>query len=61
MTNYLIAQLAYIAAANARVEGMKAENMQRQRRGESLAYTENQFAAEAEALDALAMRVLNNS
>lgn len=37
---YIIAQAAVL---NAQVQGMVAENMQRQIRGESMAYTERQF------------------
>lgn len=37
---YIIAQAA---CAMAEIEGMKAENMQRQQRGESMAYVEDDF------------------
>lgn len=36
--------MARVAACNAEVEGMKAENANRAQRGESMAYTEDNFA-----------------
>lgn len=46
-TETRLARIAYINAEvslfNARIEAMKAENMQRQHRGESLAFTEQAF------------------
>lgn len=40
--------MAQAACAIAEVEGMKAENMQRQQRGESMAYVEDDFAGIAD-------------
>lgn len=48
------AALAEIAAANARVEGMKAKNLERQEQGYALAYDEDAFFAEAQSLSNLA-------
>jgi len=44
-----------ILAANARVEGMKAENMQREVLGQSMAYTAIEFNVEAEKMHEAAM------
>lgn len=48
------AALAEIAAANARVEGVKAKNLERQEQGHALAYSEDAFWAEAQGLSNLA-------
>lgn len=48
MENYYAAKrLALILAVQAEIEGMKAENMQRQILGHSMAYSENDFADKA--------------
>lgn len=60
MTGDQIRILASIAASNARVLGMLAENMQRQTVGQSMAYVEGSFAAEAALLDGLAMQAANS-
>lgn len=50
--------LALIAAAQARIEGMKVANAQRLANAESAAYSEQDFMYEAQELEALAIRVL---
>lgn len=50
--------LALIEASKARVEGMKAENEIRLRRGEALAYGDDGFFIEAEILQQLAIQVI---
>lgn len=54
MNAQLIAIYAEICAANARVEGYKAENTQRAAQGDSPAYREDVFSSEANALSHLA-------
>lgn len=54
MNGQLVAILAQISAANARVEGMKAYNDARRAEGYSLAYDEDAFLAEAHGLEELA-------
>lgn len=54
MSEMMIVALAEIAAANARVIGMKAENDQRISVGQSVAYTEKDFAVEARYLEHIA-------
>lgn len=54
MNHHAVANLALIFAAQARIEGMKAENAQRASRGESLAYDEGSFFTEAHNLELLA-------
>jgi len=54
MNGQLVAILALIAAANARIEGMKATNIERQANGYALAYDEQAFVDEAIALAELA-------
>lgn len=51
----------YIAAlvCVARIEAMKAANVEREQRGQSLAYGEDSFLAEADELSALAVQVIN--
>lgn len=44
-----------ILAANARVEGMKAANMQREVLGQSMAYTQDEFEKEADKIHEAAM------
>lgn len=43
--------LTVISAANARVAGMTAENMQRQMLGQSMAYTDSDFEYEAKNIE----------
>lgn len=50
--------LALIAAAQARIEGMKVANAERLANAESAAYSEQDFMYEAQELEALAIRVL---
>ena len=50
--------LALIAAAQARIEGMKVANAQRLANAESAAYSEQDFFYEANELEALAVRLL---
>lgn len=51
--------LALIAAAQARIAGMQAENHSRQNQGYSLAYGEDAFFTEASHLDQIAEQVIN--
>jgi hypothetical protein len=53
MNNILVAIMASIAECQARVAGMTAENMQRQAIGHSMAYTDADFAYQADELDRL--------
>lgn len=48
-------------ASLARIEGMKAENMQRAAIGNSMAYSEEPFFNEATFLDRLAIEAANSS
>lgn len=59
MSPQLVAALAHIAAAQARIEGMKALNDERRSNGHALAYDEDSFFAEASQLDSLATHILN--
>ena len=54
MTGQLLAIHAQILAANARVLGMQAENMQRAAVGNSMAYGEAAFLCESDYLQTLA-------
>ena len=54
MNEYDIRRLAAILAIQADVEGMKAENMQREHLGQSMAYTDDDFHAMSEILTELA-------
>ena len=51
--------LALIAAAQARIAGMTAENMQRQAVGSSMAYDEAAFFDEAARLEMLSIEAEN--
>lgn len=51
MNGAQINALAAIMAANARVEGMRAANQQREALGESIAYASRDFEAEALAME----------
>lgn len=50
---------ALIVAAQARIEGMKATNIERQENGHALAYDESAFNLEAFSLEQLAIQVIN--
>ncbi len=56
MNEYDIRRLGLILALNAEIEAMKAENMQRQHRGESMAYTDFDFMKVAEKISDVAHR-----
>lgn len=43
MDHYTVKRLALILAVQARIEGMKAENMKREIQGESMAYGDKDF------------------
>lgn len=58
MNGQLVAILAQISAANARVAAMQAENAVRQHCGHSPAYDESAFMAEAFGLDELSRNAL---
>lgn len=51
--------LALITAAQARIAGMQAENLDRQVQGYSLAYGEDAFFQEAGTLEQIAVQVIN--
>ena len=51
---YNVKRLALILAVQAEIEGMKAENMQREQQGYSMAWTETDFCQKAEELRILA-------
>ena len=51
--------LALIAAAQARIAGMQAENQSRQNQGYSLAYGDDAFFTEAIYLEQIAVEVIN--
>ena len=48
-------------AAQARIEGMKAENRKREKDGHAPAYSEIDFFNEAESLEVLAIQAINTS
>lgn len=52
--------LALIAAAQARIAGMQAENAQRQQLGQTLAYTPEHFFEEADGLEQIATAVISS-
>lgn len=54
MNEYDVKRLALILAIQAEIEGMKAENTQRERQNYAVAYTEVEFSAKAEELRVLA-------
>lgn len=59
MNVHELASLAVIAAAQARVAGMQAENQKRAALGQSPAYDEGWFFAEAHQLDNLSIELRN--
>lgn len=54
MNEQTVRALGFILACNARVEGMRAANRQREALGESMMYAEEEFFAEANAMDNIA-------
>jgi hypothetical protein len=56
MNDYTVKRLALILAIQAEIEGMKAENMQREQQGYSMAWTESDFFEKAEELRQLAYK-----
>lgn len=54
MTDYTVKRLALILSVYAEIEGMKAENMQREHQGYSMAYTDLDFHMKADDLKNLA-------
>lgn len=53
-------KFAMVLAAHARVQGMVAENHQREALGQSMAYTAADFSAEAEYIEELAREIAEN-
>ena len=60
MNYYCVAALANIAAAQARIEGMKSANLLRDKLGESPEYGEDEFNVEAKWLEDIARDVMEN-
>lgn len=56
MNEYDVKRLALVLAVQAEIEGMKAENLQRDVEGNSPAYREDAFATKAEDLRILASK-----
>ena len=56
MNEYDVKRLALILAVQAEIEGMKAENTQRERLDQSVAWDENSFCEKAEELRVLAYK-----
>jgi hypothetical protein len=54
MHHYDVKRFALVLAIQAEIEGMKAENMQREQQGYSMAWTETDFCQKAEELRILA-------
>ena len=61
MTPQTAYAFALIVAAQARIEGMKAKNIERQEQGYALAYNEDAFYHEATGLEQIAISVLNQA
>jgi hypothetical protein len=61
MNPTLVAIMANIVAAQARIEGMKAENVKREADGYAPAYDVNAFFVEANLLDQLSIVARNAS
>lgn len=59
MNPQLVAIMAAIAAAQARIAGMQAANTARESNGEALAYGEEEFFYEANYLDELSIEARN--
>jgi hypothetical protein len=60
MNPILLALQAEMLACYARIEGMKAENAHRQTCGNSIAYGEDAFLAEAASLQHIAVALRNS-
>ena len=58
---WLISQQAMMWSVVAEIEAMKAENIKRDRRGESLAYGENAFFDKASELHGIAGNIQRNT
>ena len=56
MTNSTVKRLALILAIQAEIEGMKAENMQREHQGLSVTYGDHSFQIKAEELREIAYK-----
>jgi hypothetical protein len=54
MNDETVRALGFILACNARVEGMRAMNMQRSATGDSMAYDEQEFFHEAAQMEIIA-------
>lgn len=54
MNHYDVKRLALVLAVQAEIEGMKAENQQRERLNQSIGYTDQDFADKAAELRNLA-------
>lgn len=54
MNDYVVKRLALVLAVQAEIEGMKAENKQREQQGYSMAWNESEFCQKAEELRNLA-------
>jgi hypothetical protein len=54
MTGYDVKRLALVLAAQAELEAMKAENIQRERAGQAIAYGEKPFRDLSQRLENLA-------
>jgi hypothetical protein len=54
MDEQTVRALGFILACNARVEGMRAANQQREHLGESMAYTEHDFSVEGFEMENIA-------
>lgn len=54
MNYYTVRRLALVLSVQAEIEGMKAENMQREQQGHSMAWTVTDFNQKAEELRSLA-------
>lgn len=59
MNSQLVAIMAAIVAAQARIAGMQAANTVRESNGEALAYGEKEFFYEANYLDGLSIEARN--
>ena len=54
MDHYDVKRLALVLALQAEIEGMKADNSYRERRGESQAYDGEDFSTKSDELETLA-------
>lgn len=60
MNSFGHGKFGMILAANARVQGMVAENMQRQALGQSMAHTPHDFEIEAALIEDLSREIMEN-